>query len=119
MLFVLGLLWSVVLEALGLKDRINVFGQSYTRWMAIDPHTLLFTRLPALLAGDAMTIDTQVAKRVTNQVLWMAGPGVVIQAFMVAGFSMVYHGPRGHRGLVEGAGRLAGLHGADPGGEPA
>ena len=34
--------------------------------MAIDPHALLFALLPALLAGDAMTIDTQVAKRVTK-----------------------------------------------------
>eukprot|EP00971_Amphidinium_carterae_P095820 1896225-Amphidinium_carterae.1 len=43
------------------KGEVGVFGQSYDMWMQIDPHLLLFTLLPALLAGDAMTIDTSVA----------------------------------------------------------
>ena len=39
---------------------------------------LLFTPLPAPLAGDAMTIDTHVARRVAKQCLLLAGPGVLI-----------------------------------------
>merc|ERR1719284_637311 len=87
-LFVLGMIVSLVIEGFHLTDhdRLGVFGQSYEMWMAIDPHLLLFTPLPALLAGDAMTIDTSVAKRVGLQCLYLAGPGVLIGGFGTAGF---------------------------------
>lgn len=88
--FILGVLFSLVFEGLKLKDNSGVFGHSYIMWMDIDPHLLLFTLLPALLAGDAMTIDTTVAKRVAYQCLYLAGPGVLINAFLSAGFLMWY-----------------------------
>ena len=40
------------------------------------PHLLLFTMLPPLIAGDAMTMDTAVARKVCKQWLYLAGPGV-------------------------------------------
>lgn len=89
-LFVLGLLYSLIFEGLRFHKHAGVFGVSYVMWMDIDPHLLLFTLLPALLAGDAMTIDTSVAKRVCNQCLFLAGPGVLFNAFVVAGFLMWY-----------------------------
>jgi NhaP-type Na+/H+ or K+/H+ antiporter len=61
-----------------------VFGGSYYMWMHVDPHLLLFTLLPALLAGDAMTIDTSVAKRVMYQCMYLASFGVVFGAFVTA-----------------------------------
>merc|ERR1719487_17218 len=53
-------------------------------WMQIDPHLLLFSMLPALLAGDAMTIDTSVARSVAKQCMFLAGPGVLFGAFATA-----------------------------------
>jgi NhaP-type Na+/H+ or K+/H+ antiporter len=89
-LFVLGMFASLILEGLELKDSIGSFGHSYDMWMDIDPHLLLFTLLPALLAGDAMTIDTSVARRVAYQCLYLAGPGVLVQAGIVASSLYAY-----------------------------
>merc|ERR1740133_318143 len=58
--------------------------------MDIDPHLLLFTLLPALLAGDAMTIDTSVARTVAKQCIFLAGPGVLFGSFMTAIFLKLY-----------------------------
>mmetsp|Transcript_100671 Transcript_100671/g.305501 ORF Transcript_100671/g.305501 Transcript_100671/m.305501 type:complete len:891 (-) Transcript_100671:47-2719(-) len=58
--------------------------RSYHSWVAADPHLLLFTFLPPLLTGDAMTIDTHVARRCAHQCLLLAGPGVVIGALLAA-----------------------------------
>jgi len=63
---------------------------SYEMWMAIDPHLLLFTMLPLLLTGDAMTIDTSVARLVYKQCLYLAGPGVVFCTFLTALFIWAY-----------------------------
>ena len=61
-------------------------------WMEIDPRTMLFCLLPALLAGDAMTIDTSVAAHVGWQCLFLAGPGVLINAGLVGCFLYAYLG---------------------------
>merc|ERR1719162_1537632 len=89
-LFVIGFICSLLLKGLAIKDKIAVWGDSYEMWMNIDPHLLLFTLLPALLAGDAMTIDTSVAKRVAKQCLYLAGPGVVFGGFITAFFLDFY-----------------------------
>merc|ERR1712036_107258 len=91
-LFVIGFIVSLILKGLKLTDKIGVFGDSYSMWMEIDPHLLLFTLLPALLAGDAMTIDTSVAKRVAMQCLYLAGPGVLAGSFGTMGFLMLLLG---------------------------
>jgi len=102
-LFILGLIWSLLLEGFKLKTKIGKFGTSYTMWMDIDPHLLLFTLLPALLAGDAMTIDTSVAKRVAWQCLYMAGPGVLVNALIVAVFLKYYFSWSFYLSLVTGS----------------
>jgi sodium/hydrogen exchanger 10/11 len=89
-LFVLGFLVSIVIKGFKLSEKLAVWGTSYEMWMSIDPHLLLFTLLPALLAGDAMTIDTSVARKVAFQCLWLAGPGVLVGGFGCAGFLYVY-----------------------------
>lgn len=85
-LFILGIMYSLIQEGLKLKTELGVFGISYDMWMNIDPHLLLFSMLPALLAGDAMTINTQIARSVQQQCIFLAGPGVVIGSFMTALF---------------------------------
>jgi len=85
-LFVLGLLYSVIYYQCDLEGSMGVFGRSHDMWMKIDPHLLLFTMLPALLTGDAMVIDTTVAKRVGAQCIYLAGPGVLINAALTGVF---------------------------------
>jgi len=89
-LFVFGLVLSLINEAVDFESSFGAIGRSYGMWMRIDPHLLLFTMLPPLLAGDAMTIDTSVAKRVAKACLYLAGPGVVVQAFTAALFLYFY-----------------------------
>mmetsp|Transcript_93148 Transcript_93148/g.290399 ORF Transcript_93148/g.290399 Transcript_93148/m.290399 type:complete len:199 (+) Transcript_93148:81-677(+) len=87
LLFVLGVVFALLVE----YDCLTPFGKltrSYDAWVAIDPHLLLFTFLPALLCGDAMTIDTHIAKRTVGQCLILAGPGVVMGSFATA--ALVY-----------------------------
>merc|ERR1719199_126016 len=69
---------------------MGVIGRSYDMWIHIDGHLLLFTMLPPLVTGDAMAIDTAVAKRVGKQCLFLAGPGVGIAGFVTAGFLYIY-----------------------------
>jgi len=92
LLFLAGFLSSLFIRVFKLDEKLGVFGDSYTMWTGIDPHLLLFTLLPALLAGDAMTIDTSVAKKVYLQCLWLAGPGVLVGGFGAAFFLWVYLG---------------------------
>jgi len=85
-LFIIGMLVSFILEGGQVKEHLGVWGRSYMMWMDIDPHLLLFTMLPTLLAGDAMTIDTSVAARVGKQCLYLAGPGVLMMSLLLAVF---------------------------------
>lgn len=85
-LFLFGVTYSLILEGLELQESFGVFGKSYNMWMDIDPHLLLFTMLPPLLAGDAMTMDTAIARRVATQWLYLAGPGVLINGCLTALF---------------------------------
>merc|ERR1719326_675213 len=59
--------------------------------------------LPTLLAGDAMTIDTTVARRVGKQCMFLAGPGVLINAFVAAVFLKYYFNWSFLLSLVTGA----------------
>jgi len=89
-LFVLGILYSVVTQGLGLSDSLGPMGHSYVMWMDIDPHLILFSMLPALLTGDAMCLDTSVARRVAKQCVYLASVGVCINGFLSAAFLYWY-----------------------------
>jgi len=91
-LFAMGFIVSIFLKHTELIDKLRIWGDSWQMWMEIDPHLLLFTLLPALLAGDAMTIDPSVARRVGLQCLWLAGPGVLVCGFATAGFLKLFLG---------------------------
>lgn len=94
-LFVAGVLFSLVQEGLKvggspLHEQLGVYGRSYNMWMDIDPHLILFTMLPALLTGDAMTLDTSVARRVAKQCIYLASVGLLINALLTAVFLQWY-----------------------------
>lgn len=89
-LFVLGIAVSLLMEGAHLHESLGVLGRSYRMWMDIDPHLLLFAMLPGLLAGDAMNIDTAIARRVSKQCVFLAGPGVLINGVLTALFLWWY-----------------------------
>eukprot|EP00929_Paragymnodinium_shiwhaense_P086570 TRINITY_DN47078_c0_g1_i1.p1 TRINITY_DN47078_c0_g1~~TRINITY_DN47078_c0_g1_i1.p1 ORF type:complete len:1409 (+),score=234.55 TRINITY_DN47078_c0_g1_i1:97-4323(+) len=89
-LFVLGILYAVVIERAKTEVELGIISSAYDMWMQIDPHLLLFTMLPVLLTGDAMTMDTRVARRVARRCVMLAGPGVLIGSFATAGFLWLY-----------------------------
>jgi len=103
LLFVAGFVMSLFFKGLKLKEKVGIWGRSYDMWVGIDPHLLLFTMLPPLLAGDAMTIDTSVAKRVGFQCLYLAGPGVLICGFSTAAFLSWFLGWEFRLSLCAGA----------------
>jgi NhaP-type Na+/H+ or K+/H+ antiporter len=83
-LFLIGVAYSLFNRLLELhfsdlwwSEDLRVVRDSYCMWMQIDPTLLLFALLPALLTGDAMTIDTCVARAVSKQCIFLAGPGVL------------------------------------------
>lgn len=59
------------------------FSKSITMWMAIDPHLLLYAFLPALIFGDAMTINWHDFERCVAQCAILAGPGVLFGTCMM------------------------------------
>jgi NhaP-type Na+/H+ and K+/H+ antiporter len=89
-LFSIGVVYSFVQEGLGASAELGVAGRSYNMWMDIDPHLILFTMLPALLTGDAMTLDTSVARRVAKQCVYLASVGVFVNSFLTAAFLYWY-----------------------------
>jgi len=62
-------------------ERISV---SIAMWENIDPHLLLFAFLPALLFGDAMSLNTHMFSKCFWQCLILAGPGVLFGSFLTA-----------------------------------
>ncbi|CAJ1394481.1 unnamed protein product [Effrenium voratum] len=89
-LFISGIILALIHNAVPAESMNAVWASSWEMWMNIDPHLLLFTMLPALLMADAMTINTGVAQRVAKQCLYLAGPGVIANTLMVAGFLHLY-----------------------------
>ena len=71
--FVLGMMHSLLQEGMNLHKHLGALGRSNSMWMEIAPHLLLFTMLLALLAGDAMNIDAAAFKRVATQCIFLAG----------------------------------------------
>jgi len=88
--FVLGLVFALVGEFQRNYESMGMIGHAYCMWMNMDPHLLIFSMLPALLTGDAMTIDTAVARRVWKQCIHLAGPGVLFCSFATALFLWWY-----------------------------
>jgi len=89
-LFIIGIVYSLVFKGLELREDAGVVGVSYDMWIGIDPHLILFTMLPALLAGDAMSADTTVVKRVAGQCMYLAGPGLIASTLLSALFLKAY-----------------------------
>ena len=66
---------------------LNAMQDSLYQWSHIDGNLLLLVFLPALLFGDAMSMNAYQFFRAKWQCLLLAGPGVVFAALLTAVFS--------------------------------
>jgi len=57
---------------------------SINMWQGINPHLLFFTFLPALLFGEAMTLNVQLVKKCFAQIFILACPGVLLGTVLTA-----------------------------------
>jgi len=62
---------------------MGLLEDSITRWVNIDGELILYVFLPALLFGEAMNLNWYQVKGGFMPALLLAGPGVVIGAFMM------------------------------------
>jgi NhaP-type Na+/H+ or K+/H+ antiporter len=63
---------------------LGSFSRSIAAWQNIDGHLILYAFLPALLFGDAMTLNTHVLGKCFGQCAILAGPGVLIGTTLTA-----------------------------------
>ena len=52
-------------------------------WVRIGPHTMLSCFLPALVFESAFSLEWHTFRRCASQVLWLAGPGVIMGTFLM------------------------------------
>lgn len=83
---VLMFLLGAVLAALVDNFDLGHLGSSINRWKKLDPEMLLFLFLPILIFGEAMTLKWHHVKNGFAQAVLLAGPGVIIGAFLMGSF---------------------------------
>lgn len=84
-LFICGLIVAVnhwYLEILVLY-LIPSWHHSVVMWQQINPHLFFYLFLPALIFGEAMTLQVELAKKCLGQILILACPGVIIGTVMI------------------------------------
>ena len=86
-LFLEGMLLEWIHEEADGKHPMGALSKSIEAWGRISPHLLLYTFLPILLFGDAMTVNTHLMWQKLPHILLLAGPGVVVGAFLQAAFA--------------------------------
>ena len=63
---------------------LGSLSRSINAWQNMDGHLILYAFLPALLFGDAMTLNTHVLAKCMSQCTILAGPGVLIGTALTA-----------------------------------
>ena len=62
---------------------LGSLGNSLDIWVRIGPHTMLSCFLPALVFESAFSLEWHTFRRCASQVLWLAGPGVLMGTFLM------------------------------------
>jgi NhaP-type Na+/H+ or K+/H+ antiporter len=60
------------------------YHHSVVMWQTISPHLFFYVFLPALIFGEAMTLQVELAKKCIGQILLLACPGVLIGTCLTA-----------------------------------
>jgi NhaP-type Na+/H+ or K+/H+ antiporter len=87
-LFMAGFLVSIVhhIRTEGGPTWLTWF-QSVAMWEEINPHTIFYAFLPALIFGEAMRLNVQLVTTCFWQVFLLACPGVILGAFLTGAFA--------------------------------
>jgi hypothetical protein len=75
-----GIILSVMHDWSGRK--LGMLSRSIEMWLNIPPHLLFYTFLPALVFPDAMKLNFFMAQRCFWECFVLAGPGVLVGAFL-------------------------------------
>jgi len=81
--FILGICMSTLSNV----DGLSSFKESLDLWLEIDANLILYTFLPVLIFGEAMSLNWHHAQGAFVQSTLLAGPGVVIGALIMAGLT--------------------------------
>lgn len=68
------------------EDEHDAFTLSARKWQEIDPHLMLYLFLPILIYGDSISLNWTQVKSALVQTMILAGPGVLIGAFLMGLF---------------------------------
>eukprot|EP01041_Mallomonas_annulata_P008243 gene8243-16953_t len=82
-IFICGILLAYGAE----KSNFYILGDSISQWTHVEPELLLFVFLPALIFGDAMSLNIHHMKQTFWSAILMGVPGSLIGTFILAGFS--------------------------------
>lgn len=77
---------GVLLASLYTNEYLGHLGQSLDDWSRLDPELMLYLFLPVLIFGEAMTLKWHHVKGGFSQSLLLAGPGVIMGAFIMGMF---------------------------------
>ena len=78
--FLLGIVFSSIAKT----KHLSSFHDSLNMWLNIDADLILYTFLPILIFGEAMSLNWHHAQGAFAQSAYLAGPGVVIGAMLMA-----------------------------------
>jgi NhaP-type Na+/H+ or K+/H+ antiporter len=81
-IFIIGIIFGLVHE-----DPMSSIGQSITMWDGINPELILFLFLPALLFGEAMSLNIYHVKNAISASMLLAGPGAIFGTFVIGGIA--------------------------------
>jgi NhaP-type Na+/H+ or K+/H+ antiporter len=81
-LFIIGIFIALIFSNRHTDDSLS---HSVHIWKRINPHLILFIFLPALLFGDAMSLNYHHVKGAIASSLILAGPGALFGTFAMAG----------------------------------
>jgi len=77
---------GVALASLYRNEYMGHLGQALDDWSKLDPELMLYLFLPVLIFGDAMTLKWNHVKGGFSQSLLLAGPGVLMGAYIMGSF---------------------------------
>lgn len=82
-IFAMGSLFAFIISD-SAGDHADVLAESLAMWNQIPPDLILFVFLPALLFGEAMSLNFHHVKGALPASLWLAGPGAVFGTIAIA-----------------------------------
>lgn len=81
---------GILIAEINKHERMGIFSDSIDQWINIEADLILYVFLPALLFGEAMSLNWYHVKGGFFQAMLLAGPGVVMGAFLMGVFVFLW-----------------------------